>query len=136
MEDVVATPVPGADFASTHEALIEAIEGEGMVVGAIIPVNAMLARTAGDLARPGSPYAAAEIVQFCSAALAWRMIEEAAEQLALCPLSVVIYASVAEPGRIVLAYRSPGDASAGRRQAEAVLRRLVRRTLDVARLRW
>lgn len=132
----MATPVAGADFASTHEALIEAIEGEGMVVSAVISLNAMLARTAGDLERPGSPFASAEIVQFCSAALAWQMIEEDAAQLALCPLSLSIYAPAGAPDQIMLAYRSLGKASVGRRKAEEVLRRLVRRTLAVARLRW
>lgn len=45
--DVVRRQLAGADFASAREALVEAIEAEGLVVGAVLPINEMLARTAG-----------------------------------------------------------------------------------------
>jgi len=135
-EDVASTVVVGSDFQSTREALGEAIEAEGLVVSAIIPFNGMLARTAGDLARAASPFAHAEIVQFCSAALAWQLLEEAAAQIALCPLAISVFTTVAEPGRVVLAYRSPGQGTAGRLKAENLLRRLVQRSAELARLRW
>lgn len=135
-EAVVRRQLVGADFASAREALIEAIEGEGLVVGAELSINDMLARTAGDLGKSASPFAQAVTVQFCSTGVAWQLIEEDAAQVALCPLSISLYATAAEPERIMLAYRSPGHASAARRQAGEVMRRLLRRTLDVARLRW
>lgn len=135
-DDVRSQMVVGSDFAATREALVEAIEAEGLVVSAIIPFNAMLARTAGDLARPASPFAQAEIVQFCSAALAWQLLEEAAAQIALCPLAISIFTTTAEPERVVLAYRSPGQATAGRGRAEQLLQRLTGRAAELARLRW
>lgn len=135
-EDVSRTEVVGSDFPSTREALVEAIEAEGLVVSAVIPFNGMLARTAGDLARPASPFAQAEIIQFCSATLAWQLLEEDAAQIALCPLAISVFSTRAEPAKVVLAYRSPGQATAGRVKAESLLRRLVQRSAELARLRW
>jgi uncharacterized protein (DUF302 family) len=135
-EDVVRRQLLATDFASAREALVEAIEAEGLVVGSVLPINEMLARTAGDLGRPASPFAQAVTVQFCSTGLAWQLIEEDAAQLALCPLSVSLYATTLEPGRVMLAYRSPGATTPGRRKAGKLLERLIQRTAELARLRW
>lgn len=135
-EDVSATVVVGSDFSSAREALVEAIEAEGLVVSAIIPFNAMLARTARDLAHGASPFANAEIVQFCSSLLAWQLLEEDVTQLALCPLSISIFMTTAEPGKVILAYRSPGQATAARIKAEKLLQKLLKRGAELARLRW
>ena len=135
-DDVVSIPVVGSDFASAREALIEAIEAEGLVVSAIIPFNDMLARTAGDLEKTSSPFAQAAIIQFCSSILAWQLLEEEASQIALCPLSIAIYVRRAEPGQVTLTYRSPGNTTPGRVKAEKLLIRLVRRSAELARLRW
>ncbi len=134
--DVVRRELLGADFSSAREALVEAIEAEGLVLGTVLPVNEMLARTAGDLGRPASLFAQAVTVQFCSSGLAWQLVEEDLAQLALCPLSVSLYATKAEPGRVMLAYRSPGAATPGRRKAGRLLERLFQRTAELARLRW
>lgn len=134
--DVVRRQLAGADFASAHEALVEAIEAEGLVVGSVLPINEMLARTAGDLGRQASPLAQAVSVQFCSTGLAWQLVEEDAAQVALCPLAISIYATTAEPGRVMLAYRSPGVTTPGRRKAGKLLERLLQRTAELARLRW
>lgn len=135
-EDVTKTVIVGSDFASAREALVEAIEAEGLVVSAIIPFNDMLARTAGDLEKAASPFADAAIIQFCSSVLAWQLLEEEASQIALCPLSIAIYVRRAEPGQVTLAYRLPGNATPGRVKAEKLLIRLVKRGAELARLRW
>ena len=134
--DVFTVNLAGSDFQSAREALVEAIEAEGLVVSAIIPFNDMLARTAGDLEKTSSPFADAAIVQFCSSVLAWQLLEEEASQMALCPLSLVIYVRRAESGIVTLAYRLPGTITPGRIKAEKLLRRLVDRSAELARLRW
>ena len=123
------------DFSNVREALVEAIEAEGLVVGAVLPIDAMLARTAGDLGRGASPFARVEVVQFCSSALAWELLAEDAVQIALCPLSITVYALAAEPGQVTLAYRRPGRATPGRIRAENLLHRLVDRSGELARWR-
>lgn len=135
-DDVSKQVLVGSDFRSAHDALIEAIEADGLVVSAVIPFNGMLARTAKDLAQEASPFAEAEIVQFCSSVLAWQIVAEDAGQLSLCPLSIAIYAMAGEPGKILLAYRSPGRDSPARAKADDLLRRLAARTAGLARLRW
>ena len=135
-DDVATKVVADSDFQATHEAVVEAIEAEGLVVSAVIPFNQMLARTAGDLGKAASPFAGAEIVQFCSSQLAWQLLEEDVSQIGLCPLSIAVYTTSAEPARVVLAWRGPGQGSAGRGRAEKLLRRLVDRAAELARLRW
>lgn len=135
-DDVATRQLIGSDFQSASEALIEAIEAEGLVVSARIPFNNMLERTAGAVARKTSPFANVEIVQFCSSLLAWQLLEEEAAQIALCPLSMTLYETVAKPGEIMLVYRLPGRATAGRVRADNLLRRLVDRSAELARVRW
>jgi len=135
-DDVATREMTGGDFQSTHEALIEVIEAEGLVVSAVIPFNHMLERTAADLDYAASPYANAEVVQFCSSVLAWQMISEDVSQLAMCPLSVVVYVERAEPGKVMLAYRVPGRVTAARARADDLLRRVLERAAGLARLKW
>lgn len=135
-DDVFKRGLPGSDFRSAHDALIETVEAEGLVVSAVIPFNGMLARTAKDLSHEASPFADAEIIQFCSSVLAWQMVAEDAGQLSLCPLSIAIYTKAADPGRVMLAYRSPGRATPARAKADDLLRRLAERAAELARLRW
>ena len=135
-EGIVSRVVEAGDFRSTHEALVEAVEAEGLVVGAVIPFGRMLDRTASTLEAAAAPLVEAEIVQFCSAGLAWQMVTEDPVQIAFCPLSVAIYVTAAEPGQVTMVYRSTGSASPARAKAEALLFRLVERAGELARLRW
>lgn len=135
-DDVLKGGLPGSDFRSAHDALIETVEADGLVVSAVIPFNGMLARTAKDLSHEASPFADAEIIQFCSSVLAWQMVAEDAGQLSLCPLSIAIYTKAADPGRVMLAYRSPGRETPARAKADDLLRRLTERAAELARLRW
>jgi uncharacterized protein (DUF302 family) len=135
-DGVVSRVVEAGDFRSTHEALVEAVEAEGLVVGAVIPFGRMLDQTAGAREAAASPYVEAEIVQFCSAGIAWQMVTEDPAQIAFCPLSVAIYVTAAEPDRVTMVYRATGGATAARAKADALLFRLVERAAELARLRW
>lgn len=131
-DELRVQPVAESDFASARDALIEAIEAEGLVVGAVLPFADMLERTGG---RAGRPYADAVIVQFCSGALARRLAQEAPEQIALCPLAISVYATTDAPGQVLYAWRTPGRGSPGRAAADNLLVRLVGRAAGLARLR-
>ena len=134
-ELVVRTPLQG-DFAAAHEALVESIEAEGLVVGTVLPFNQMLERTADALDKSASPFVNAEIVQFCSSVLAWELVAEDPAQIALCPLSIAIYVEAGEPKKVTMAYRSPGRGSPGKAKADDLLRRLGLRAANLTRLRW
>ena len=113
-----------ADFQTAGESVREAIEGAGFVVTAIIPLNQMLVRTAGDLGKRKSPFVDAETIQFCSARLAWELAEENAAQLAFCPLSLTVYSQQGVAGSVI-AWRSPGRESPGRIRGDDLLRELA-----------
>lgn len=130
--DIPTQSVTTSDFQAVREALVEMIEADGLVVSAVIPFGDMLARTASALDKPETPYSRVEIIQFCSALLAWRLVEEDASQAALCPLSIAIFSTRTEPGQVVLAYRSPGRNSPGRIQADELLRKIVSRAIELA----
>lgn len=134
-DDVQITAVVNSDFPSAREALIESIEADGLVVSQFIPFGAMLERTASDLGKNASPYLAAEIIQFCSARLARQLVEEAAAQIALCPLSIAVYRTRQAPEQVVYAYRLPGGGSAGRIAASRLLEKLLGRAIELARIR-
>jgi uncharacterized protein (DUF302 family) len=133
-DDTVVVRVGHSDFRTARDGLIEAIESEGLMVGSVLPFRDMLARTAvGD----GTiPYGEAEIVQFCSSLLAAELVHEAPAQLTLCPLSIALYTLQGNSSEIRLAYRSPGNATAGRLHAESLLQRIVRRAAELATLGW
>ncbi|PKO36040.1 MAG: DUF302 domain-containing protein [Betaproteobacteria bacterium HGW-Betaproteobacteria-6] len=133
-DDTVVVTVTHSDFRTAHDGLIEAIESEGLVVGNTLPFRDMLARTA--VGGGAIPYGEAEIIQFCSSVLAAELVREDPRQLTLCPLSVALYSLVEKPTEIHLAYRSPGGSTAGRRRAESLLQRIVRRAAGLARLHW
>ncbi|MBU1365827.1 MAG: DUF302 domain-containing protein [Gammaproteobacteria bacterium] len=133
-DDTVLVTVSNSDFRTAHDGLVEAIESEGLVVGSILPFRDMLARTA--VGGGAIPYGEAEIIQFCSSLLAAELVREDPRQLTLCPLSIALYSLAENPTGIHLAYRSPGDSTAGRRRAESLLQRIVRRAAELARLRW
>jgi len=135
-DDLVTKQVTGSDFQSASDALVEAIEAEGLVVSTRIPFNKMLERTAGAVARQGSPFANVDVVQFCSSLLAWELLDEDAAQVGLCPLSITLYEMAGQAGQLTLVYRSPGSATSGRIKAGKLLQRLVDRSAELARLRW
>lgn len=134
-DTVVIHPVTGSDFQATRDALVEVIEAEGMVVGSVLAFGQMLQRTA-DPQGSESPFRDAEIIQFCSAALARRMVDEDYGQIVFCPLSIAIYVAKAEPETIVMAYRSPGGESQAKIAAGKLLAKLVERAAGLAKFRW
>lgn len=135
-ETLAVRELPGGDFVLVREALVEAIEAEGLVVGAILKFDDMLARTRLEREAGSGPYRVAEIVQFCSSKIAWQLAEEAPENLALCPMSIAIYVPRARPADVLVAWRSPGRGSPGRAAGDDLLKRLVERAAELSRLRW
>lgn len=135
-DDVRTLAVSGSDFPALHDAVIESIEAEGLVVGAVLPIQAMLARTGEAFGQSAPPVLDAEVIQFCSSRLAWLLAGEAAEQLALCPLSLLIYRPVAPADTVMLAWRTPGETTPGRIAAGELFHRLATRAAQLGRWRW
>jgi uncharacterized protein (DUF302 family) len=52
-------------------------------------------------------YADAQAFVFCSAALSRRTMEADPANVAMCPYSIVVYETAAEPGKVYVSYRRP-----------------------------
>ncbi len=130
---IVRLIVPQSDFARAREALQDAIENQGLMVGASSRFGEMLARTGPALGRPLPVYEQAEIIPFCSATVSWGLVEENLDYIALCPLSIALYTLHGEVGVVHLSYRDPGAANAALRRAALLLRDIATATITSAR---
>lgn len=114
-----ATPAAGADpspvvsyskagkFEDVLDELKAAIEAKGLVVDYHSHINRMLERTGKDVGSSRRIYVDAQAFVFCSAVLSRRMMEADPANAAMCPYSMVVYASAREPGKVVVSYRRP-----------------------------
>lgn len=122
-----------SDFSRAREALQDAIENQGLIVGPGSRFGEMLARTGPALGRPLPIYEQAEILSFCSATISWGLVEESPDNIALCPLTMALYTLPGEPRTVHLTYRDPGSASAGLRRAAELMRSIATATVVAAR---
>lgn len=128
-----------ARFDDVREDLRLAIEDRGLVIDHHSYVNRMLERTGKDVGSSRKLYADAEAFVFCSAALSRKTMEADLANVALCPYSVVVYATADRPGTVHIAYRRPwrADGSAASKAAleevEALLDGIARQALGLPR---
>jgi hypothetical protein len=117
----------GAKFDDVRDDLRLAIEGKGLVVDYESFVNRMLERTGRDVGSARKLYADAQAFVFCSAALSRRTMEADLANIALCPYSIVVYATADDPGTVHVAYqrRSRPDGSAASKAALAAVEKLL-----------
>ena len=119
-------------YADAREALVDAIENEGLVPSPPSRFGDMLARTGAALQQPAPVYADAEVMHFCSARIAWQLARENPINAAQCPLSMAIYTLPGETGVVHLAWRTVLGDSPGARAADALLQRIARQTAESA----
>ncbi len=96
-----------AKFEDVRDDVKLAIEGKGLVIDYQSYVNRMLERTGKDVGSGKKLYADAQAFVFCSAALSRKTMEADPANAALCPYSVMVYATAANPDTVVVAYRRP-----------------------------
>lgn len=124
-EGIVVEHFPGVPFADLREALADAITDEGLSPPVLSRFGAMLERTAPDLGHDPALYGDAEILSFCSAGVAARLVAEAREHIALCPLSIAVYSLPHTPRDATLAWRPPTLDSPGGDAVRALMARIV-----------
>ncbi len=127
-EGIVVEHFPGVPFADLREALTDAIADEGLSAPVVSRFGAMLERTAPDLGHDPARYGDAEILSFCSAGVAARLVAEAHEHIALCPLSIAVYSLPHTPRDATLAWRPPTLDSPGGNAVRALMARIVAAT--------
>ena len=131
-DTLVHLTITPARYADAREALVDAIETEGLVPSPPSRFGDMLARTGAALEQPTAVYADAEVMHFCSARIAWQLARESPINAAQCPLSMAIYTLPDEAGVVHLAWRTALGNSPGARAADALLQRIARQTADNA----
>lgn len=104
-----------------------AIESKGLVIDHESQINRMLERTGKDVGSARKLYVDARAFVFCSAALSRKTMEADLANVALCPYSIVVYATAREPGKVHVAYRRPSrpDGSAASKVALKEVERLL-----------
>ena len=123
----VVTYSKRAKFDDVRDDLKAAIEGKGLVIDYQSFVNRMLERTGKDVGSAKKLYADAQAFVFCSAALSRKTMEADAANAALCPYSIMVYATAQDPGTVHVAYRRPWrpDGSAASKAALKEVERLL-----------
>lgn len=121
-----------AIYADAREALVDAIEAEGLVPAPPSQFGDMLQRTAPALEETEPVYQQAEVLHFCSARIAWQLARENAINIAQCPLSMAIYTRPGVTNAVHLAWREASGDSPGARAANALLERIARQVADNA----
>lgn len=124
-DGIVVESFPGVPYADLRAALADAIVDEGLSAPVVSQFARMLERTAADLGHAPGLYADAEILTFCSAGVAARLVTEAPARIALCPLSIAVYSLPHTPQDTALAYRPPTLDSPGGDAARALMARIV-----------
>ena len=123
----VVTYSKRAKFDDVRDDLKLAIEGKGLVIDYHSFVNRMLERTGRDVGSARKLYADAQAFVFCSAVLSRKTMEADAANAALCPYSIMVYATARDPGTVHVAYRRPWrpDGSAASKAALNEVERLL-----------
>jgi uncharacterized protein (DUF302 family) len=93
------------DFDTVMAAAKLAIQERGMFVNNIMHLSAMLERTGKDLGFNRKIYAKAESIEFCSAVLSRKMMEEDPGQIVNCPFTIAVYTLPGKPGKTYVAHR-------------------------------
>jgi uncharacterized protein (DUF302 family) len=133
----VVTYAKKAKFEDVRDDLKLAIEAKGLVIDYQSFVNRMLERTGKDVGSARKLYVDAQAFVFCSAALSRKTMEADAANIALCPYSMVVYATAQEPEKVFVSYRRPwrpdGSAAskAALRQVEALLDGIAREAVGL-----
>ncbi len=139
----MADPHPIVSYAKTgkfedvRDDLRLAIEAKGLVIDYQSFVNRMLERTGKVVGSARKIYADAQGFVFCSAALSRMTMEADPANAALCPYSIIVYATAQEPDKVVVAYKRPwrpdGSAAskASLKEVEALLDGIAREALGL-----
>jgi uncharacterized protein (DUF302 family) len=119
-------------FADVVDNIKLAIEARGMLVSGILHVSDMLNRTGPDLGYK-QVFEKAESVEFCSAMISHKMTQVAPENMAICPFTIAVYVTTAEPDQVYVAYRRQqlaGDAAEVTAEVHELLNGIVEESIE------
>jgi uncharacterized protein (DUF302 family) len=128
----VAVFKAGGDFEDVVDNVKLAIVARGMLVSGTLHVGDMLNRTGPDLGYE-QVFEKAESVEFCSTVMSHRMTQAAPENMAICPFTISVYVTLAEPDQVYVAYRRQqlaGDSAQVTAAVHELLKGIVEESLE------
>mgnify|MGYP005613737481 FL=1 len=126
-------------YEDVRDDLINAITGRGLIVDHNSHVARMLDRTGKDLGTTRKIFGddQGQTFSFCSSVISRKTMEADPHNIMFCPYTIALYTTVAEPGKVYLAYRRPqrtDDSTASKaalREVEALLDGIAREALSL-----
>ncbi|HFQ81896.1 MAG TPA: DUF302 domain-containing protein [Desulfobacterales bacterium] len=94
-----------ADYDQVWADLTAALNNRGLVISSVSHVGEMLIRTGKALGQTKPIFVRARVMEFCSAVISRKMMEDNPHYIAFCPYQIMVYTLPAEPGRVYLSYR-------------------------------
>ncbi|NOX25140.1 MAG: DUF302 domain-containing protein [Deltaproteobacteria bacterium] len=94
-----------ADYDQVWDDLTTALNNRGLVISSVSHVGTMLERTGKALGQNKKIFARAKVMEFCSAVISRKMMENNPHYIAFCPYQIMVYSLPDDPGRVYLAYR-------------------------------
>ncbi|MGI9483937.1 MAG: DUF302 domain-containing protein [Hyphomicrobiales bacterium] len=104
----------------------DAIINRGYVIDYTAHIGAMLDRTSNDVRASKKIYKAAKVLQFCSAVVSRKAMEENAANIAYCPYGIFVYETPDAPGEVNVGYRELPGTSEGLKAVNALLDGIVK----------
>ena len=101
------------DFDDVRERVVMALESRGLVLNYTAHISNMLERTGKDIGRGRQVYGAAELLEFCSAALSRAMMEADPRNIVFCPYAIAVYTLPDDPAKVYVSYRRPPAVGSG-----------------------
>lgn len=108
------------EYAWVYENLEAAILSRGLVISGVLHIGEMLERTGPDLGYNDATYLHAEAFEFCSATITQLMTRADPTNIGVCPFTVAVYVTAAEPETVYVVYHKPVIAQAPQAEAEAI----------------
>ncbi len=127
-----ATYSSHAAFEEVMENLRGAIQERGLYINNEMHLGEMLERTGKDLGYTTQVYLKAESIEFCSATLSRRMVEEDPRRIVNCPFIVSVYVLPGEPGKTLVAYRRPAAEEVAQSKAMAEVAAMLKGVAEAA----
>jgi len=101
----IASASAKGGFEEVKDSLVLAIQARGLKIDHTAHIGAMLQRTGKDIGASKRVYGKAEAVQFCSAVVSRRMMEQQASNIAYCPHVIALYTLPDDADTVYVVYR-------------------------------
>jgi hypothetical protein len=101
----IASHRKAATFDAVKEDIVLAIQAKGFVIDHTSFIGNMLERTAKDVGATKRVFLKAEALQFCSAVVSRRTMEQDPRNIAYCPYVISLYVTPEEPKTVRVVYQ-------------------------------